>query len=107
MVCIEKLIDNKAYILLVAAEVKIPLLALVAEAGNVTREVQTRALFGEDRRGIGGWTGHVEVADLLGATREVAQGNELDGSGSGHCGGLVLVCSGERWCERAEGRLWD
>lgn len=50
------------------------------------REVQARTLFGEDRRGVSSRAGHVQVADLVGAAREVAQGNELDGSGSSHCG---------------------
>jgi len=75
-----------AYVLFVTAEVDLPFLALVAKAGNVVREVASRALFREDSRSVGCRTGHVEVADLVGAAREVAQGNELDGSGSCHCG---------------------
>jgi hypothetical protein len=50
-------------------------------------ETASRTLLGEDSRSIGCRAGHVEVADLVGAAREVAQGNELDGSGSCHCGG--------------------
>jgi hypothetical protein len=80
-----------AYVLLVTAKVDLPPLALVAEAGNVVREVASRTFLGEDSRGIGCRTGHVEVADLVGAAREVAQGNELDGSWSCHCGGCVVV----------------
>jgi hypothetical protein len=66
-----------AYILLVAAEVDLPPLALAAKAGDIVREVAPGTLFGEDSRGICCRAGHVEVA----------QGNELDGSGSCHCGG--------------------
>jgi hypothetical protein len=78
------------YVLLVTAEVDLPPLALVAEAGDVVREAAPRTFLGQDSRGIGCRTGHVEVADLVGAAREVAQGNELDGSGSCHCGGGVV-----------------
>lgn len=75
------------YLLLVATEIDLPLLALIAKTGDVVREVQARTLFGEDRRGVGRRTGHVEVADLgMAATGEVAEGNELDGSACCHCG---------------------
>jgi hypothetical protein len=80
-----------AYILLVAAEVDLPPLALAAKAGDIVREVAPGTLFGEDSRGICCRAGHVEVADLVSAAREVAQGNELDGSGSCHCGGDCCV----------------
>lgn len=74
------------YLLLVTTEVDLPLLAFIAKTGDITREAQTRTLFGEDRRGIGGRAGHVKVADLgMAATGEVAQGNELNGSASCHC----------------------
>jgi hypothetical protein len=76
-----------AYILLVAAKFDLPPLALAAKAGDIVREVTSGTLLGEDSRGISCGAGHVEVADLVGAAREVAQGNELDGSGSCHCGG--------------------
>ena len=36
-----------AYVLLVAAEVELSLLALVAKAGNVVRQVKARAFLGE------------------------------------------------------------
>jgi hypothetical protein len=80
-----------AYVLLVTAEVDLPPLAFIAKAGDIVREVASRTLLGEDSRGIGCRAGHVEVADLVGTAREVAQGNELDRSGSGHCGGLVVL----------------
>ena len=80
-----------AYVLLVTAEVDLPPLAFIAKAGDIVREVASRTLLGEDSRGIGCGAGHMEVADLVSAAREVAQGNELDGSGSGHCGGLVVL----------------
>ena len=86
---------GSTYVLLVAAEVDLPLLALVAKTGNVTGKVETRTLLGENRRSVGRRAGHVEVADLgMASTGEVAQGNELDGSGSCHGGGLrcVEVC---------------
>jgi hypothetical protein len=83
--------SGNAYVLLVTAEVDLPPLAFIAKAGNVMREVASRTLLGEDSRGIGCGAGHMEVADLVSAAREVAQGNELDGSGSGHCGGLVVL----------------
>ena len=76
-----------AYILLVAAEVDLPPLALAAKTGDVVRKTASRTFLGEDSRGIGCRAGHVEVADLVGSAREVAQGNELDGSGGCHCGG--------------------
>jgi hypothetical protein len=79
-----------AYVLLVTAEVDLPLLALVAQTGDVMGKVASRTLLSKDRRGIGCRTGHMKVADLVGAAREVAQGNELDGSGSCHCDGCVV-----------------
>lgn len=79
-----------AYVLLVTAEVDFPPLALAAKTCDVVWEVASRTLLGEDSRGIGCRTGHVKVADLVSAAREVAQGNELDGSGSCHCGGCVV-----------------
>lgn len=88
--------------MLVTTEVDLSPLALVAETGNIVWEVASRTLLGEDGRGVGCRAGHVEVADLLGTAREVAQGNELDGSGGCHCvdgcvvGGLGL----EVYCGR-------
>lgn len=73
--------------MLVAAEVDLPLLALVAKTGDVVWEVEARTLLGEDGRGICCRAGHVQATDLVGAARKVAQSNELDGSRSGHCGG--------------------
>ena len=48
-----------AYVLLVAAEVQLPLLALVAKTGDVVGEVEARAFFGEDSRGECSRAGHV------------------------------------------------
>lgn len=39
---------NEAYVLLVATEVELPLLALVAETGDVVGQVKARAFLGED-----------------------------------------------------------
>jgi hypothetical protein len=75
-----------AYVLLVAAEVDLPPLALVAKTGDVVREVHARAFLGEDIGGVCCRTGHVQVTDLVGTTREVAESDKLNGSGSGHCG---------------------
>ena len=50
---------EKAYVLLVAAEVELPLLALIAKAGNVVGEVEARAFLGEDSRRECSRTGHV------------------------------------------------
>jgi hypothetical protein len=77
--------------LLVAAEVNLPPLAFVAETGDIVWEVHARAFLGEDIGGICCRAGHVQVADLVSATREVAESDELDGSGSGHCE-CVRVC---------------
>jgi len=87
-----------SYVLLVTAEVDLPPLAFVAEAGNIVRKVASRALLGEDSRCVGRRAGHVKVADLVGAAREVAQSNELDGSGSCHCSGCVVGGFGVSRC---------
>ena len=79
---------EKAYVLLVAAEIDLALLALVAETGNVVGQVQARAFLGEDSGGECSRAGHVQVADLVAAAREVAQSDKLDGSGSCHFGGM-------------------
>lgn len=50
---------EEAYILLVAAEVELTLLALVAKAGNVVGEVEARAFLGEDSRRECRRAGHV------------------------------------------------
>ena len=39
---------DQAYVLLIAAEIELPLLALVAKTGDVVGEVEARAFFGED-----------------------------------------------------------
>jgi hypothetical protein len=80
--------DVVAYILLVAVEIDLPPFAFVAKTRDVVWEVHARSFLGEDIGGICCRTGHVQVADLVGATREVAESDELDGSGSGHCGCL-------------------
>lgn len=87
MVCLCcKVVVGDNYLLLVATEVDLPLLAFFAKTGDITREAQSRTLFGENRRGVGGRAGHVKVANLgMAATGEVAQGNKLDGSASCHC----------------------
>lgn len=63
---------GESHVLLVAAEIDLPPLAFVAKAGDVVREVHARTLLGEDIGGICGGSGHVQVADLVSATREVA-----------------------------------
>lgn len=45
--------------MLVAAEVELPLLALIAETGDVVREVEARTFLGEDSRWECSRTGHV------------------------------------------------
>lgn len=65
------LVGHIKYLLLVAAEVDLPLLALVAKTGDVPREVQARALLVENGRERGR-AGHVKAADLVRAAREVA-----------------------------------
>lgn len=65
-------LEKIAYVLLVAAEVDLPPLAFIAKTGDVVREVHARAFFGEDIGGICCRAGHVQVADLVSATGEVA-----------------------------------
>lgn len=49
----------EAYVLLVAAEVKLTLLALVAKTGDVVGKVEARAFLGEDSRRECSRAGHV------------------------------------------------
>ena len=50
---------DEAYVLLVAAEVELPLLALVAKTGDVVRKVGARAFLGENSRRKCSRAGHV------------------------------------------------
>lgn len=75
----------RAHILLRARSLDLPPLALCAQSGNVTREVEDWSLLCEHRRGVGRRSSHMELADLGTASREVAQGNELGCSWCCHC----------------------
>lgn len=86
------------YLVLGAGEFNLPALALGAQAGDVSWEVEDGGLVGEGGRGIGRWAGHVQSANVMGAAGEVAQGDELGGSRGGH----------DRWKRRRIGSLrWD
>lgn len=50
---------SRAYVLLVAAEVELSLLALVAETGDVVREVEAGTFLGEESRRECCRAGHV------------------------------------------------
>ena len=50
---------EKAYVLLVATEVELPLFALIAKTGDVVRQVEARTFLGEDSRWECGRAGHV------------------------------------------------
>jgi hypothetical protein len=50
---------EKAYVLLVAAEVELTPLALVAKAGDVVGQVEARTFLGEDSRRECSRAGHV------------------------------------------------
>lgn len=49
----------EAYVLLVAAEVELPVLALVAKTGDVVGQVEAGTFLGEDSRGECGRASHV------------------------------------------------
>ena len=73
-----------AYVLLVTGGFDLPPSAFRAETGDIARQAQSWTLLGEERRGVFRRAGHVKTADLVGAAREVSQGDELDGSRGCH-----------------------
>lgn len=75
-----------SYVLLVARKVNLPPLAFSTQTGDVTREVEHRALLVENGGGICRWSSHVESTDMLAASGQVPQGDELGCSWGGHVG---------------------